>query len=451
VSELESIVERELERMVRVSAVKPNWADVEQRLARKKGPVRGRLGRSRRLAGAAIALAVGIGVVVWSPWSGQGGFQGRALAALGSGPVLHVVAQVPTGGDGAQLMDLSSGTTEQVPQPQVEMEIWYDRRHGLKHTIQRADGKTTDDILETPEGAYTSRGIVYDCAWIAAHPVEATKARVSCNANGKNGTTPRVIPRPKPSIDPALQGFLDGYQHALATGKAHRSGTGEIDGRPVVWLAFDLPGRGSERVAVDSETLRPLLVRYEPGSHSYRIEQIRTESSEEANFSKPKVTDDGSQPAKGEVIRSKSLPLTPTRMDAALPGAVWAGNPLDGLPLTSARRDELRTSFADRTLPPEPGVGLRLEYGSAAAGSWVVLMESNRPQFGYQWGARVTTPLSRLNGKLYYYPTGAAIGFTVVNGVYTTINAADHHLLIRAARSLRAASGERRVNASPGG
>jgi hypothetical protein len=66
-------------------------------------------------------------------------------------------------------------------------------------------------------------------------------------------------------------------------------------------------------------------------------------------------------------------------------------------------------------------------------------MESKRPQFGYQWGARVTLPLSRLNGKLYYYSTGAAIGFTVTNGVYTTINAANHDLLIGAARSLRAA------------
>src|SRR5262249_41024721 len=161
-----------LDRILPVSAAKPDWADVEQRFARRKAPVRGRLGRPSRLAAAAGALAVGIGVVVWSPWSSSGGFQGRALAALGSEPGLHVVAQVRPGGDVARLMDLSTGRTEQVPQPQVEMEIWYDRQHGLKHTIQRAGGKTTDDILETPEGAYTTGGIVYDCAWIAAHPVE---------------------------------------------------------------------------------------------------------------------------------------------------------------------------------------------------------------------------------------------------------------------------------------
>ena len=296
-------------------------------------------------------------------------------------------------------MDLATGTTARITQNQ-EMEIWYDHKRGLKHTIVRSDGRIVDDILETPKGSYTPGGIVYDCAWIAAHPVEATKARVSCNANGDNGTTPRVIPRPRPSIDPGLQGFLDGYQRALATGKAHMTGTGEIDGRPVVWLAFDLPPRGSEQVAVDSETMRPLLVRYDPGSYSYRIKQIGTESSKEANFRRPTIAEVANEPSAGGVTSTESVPLTPSSIGAALPGAVWAGNPLGGLPLTSARLDELRTAFADHARPPETGVGLRLEYGSGASGAYVVIMESTRPQFGYMWGARVALTPSDLSGKL---------------------------------------------------
>jgi hypothetical protein len=438
VIEVEPIIERELDRILPVSTATPDWGDVENRLARREGGERGRhLGRFSRFALAATALAVGIGVVaVVAPWSRSGGFEDRALAALGAEPVLHVGAQGPTGG-GGQLMDLSTGTTTEITQTQ-EMEIWYDRKRGLKHTILRSDGGIVDDILETPEGGYTPGGIVYDCAWIAAHPVEATKARVSCNANGDNGTTPRIIRRPKPSIDPGLQGFLDGYQQALATGKARKTGTGEIDGRPVVWLAFDLAGRGSEQVAVDSKTMRPLLVRYEPGSYSYRIEQIGTESSKEANFRKPTLADVGPQPTAGGATSSESVVLSPSAIRAALPGAVWAGSTLGGLPLTSAKRDELRTSFADQDRPPETGVGLRLEYGSGASGAYVVLMESNRPQFGYQWG-RITLTPSGLSGKLYYYSSGAAVGFTVANGIYTTINASNHDLLIRAARNLRPA------------
>jgi hypothetical protein len=437
VTELESIIERELDRILPASSVAPDWPDVEHRLAEKEGGKRRRrLRRFSRVALAATALAVGIGVAVVSPWSQSAGFEDRALAALGSESVLHVVIRAPTVG-GAQLMDLSTGTTAQITHS-VAMEIWYDHERGLKHTILRSDGREVDDVLETPEGSYTPGGIVYDCTWIAAHPVEATKARVSCNASGNNGTTPRVIPRPKPSIDPGLQGFLDGYQWALTTGKARKTGTGKVGGRPVVWLAFDLPGRGSERAAVDSETMRPLLVRYDLG-YSYRIEQIGTESSEEANFTKPTVAQVGDEPSAGEVVSSKSLPLTPSSIGAALPGAVWAGNPVAGLPLTSARRDELRTSFAHHSRPPETGVGLRLEYGSGASGAYVLLMESKGPQFGYMW-ARVPLAPSDLDGKLYYFSSGDAVGFTVANGIYITIRASNHDLLIRAARTLRPAN-----------
>jgi hypothetical protein len=436
VIDVEPIVERELDRMLPVPVASPDWADVEHRLARReRAERRRRLGRFTRFALAAAALAIGVAAAMVAPWGGSGGFTDRALAALGSEPVLHVVAhtQGPTRG---HLVDLSTGVTTPITQDQG-LEIWYEQKQGLKHTILRSDGRIVDDILETPEGGYTPGGIIYDCAWIAAHPVEATKARVSCNANGNNGTTPRVIPRPKPSINPSLQGFLDGYQRALATGKARRTGTGEIDGRPVVWLAFDLPGARSEQVAVDSETMRPLLVRDDPGRYSYRIEQIGTESSKEADFSKPTLAEVGPQPTAGGVISSESLPLTPSSIRAALPGAVWAGSPLGRLPLTSARWDELRTSFADHARPPEPGVGLRLEYGSGASGAYVLLMESNRPQFGYQWEfVRMTPTVRDLTGKLYTI-SGAAIGFTIANGLYVTINASNHELLMIAARSLQ--------------
>ena len=170
--DVEPIIERELDRIVPVSSATPDWADVEHRLARRKGAVRRRRpGRLSRFALAATALAVGIAVILVAPWGGSKGFADRALAALGSEPVLHVIAQAPTEADGAQLMDLSTGATAQITQTH-EMEIWYDRKRGLKHTILRSDGRIVDDILETPQGGYTPGGIVYDCAWIAAHPVE---------------------------------------------------------------------------------------------------------------------------------------------------------------------------------------------------------------------------------------------------------------------------------------
>ena len=115
---------------------------------------------------------------------------------------------------------------------------------GLERTVMLSDGRVLQEELQTPQGAWTGDGPVYTCAWIAAHPVEATAARVSCNASGDNGTIPRRIPEPRPSLDPALAGFVTGYREALADGTARRDGTGTVDGRAVEWLGSG-PARSS--------------------------------------------------------------------------------------------------------------------------------------------------------------------------------------------------------------
>lgn len=436
--DVEAVIEHELDQMLPIPAVTPDWGDVERRFGQRKQQARSRhLRHGGGFAVGAVVLAAAIAVAVIAPWSrsGAGGIAGRALAALGSQPVLHVVAQFPPAG-GDELVDLKTGATMPLTQTQ-EMEVWFDRARGLKHTIVRSDGRLVDDTLETPQGGYAPGGVIYDCAWIAAHPVEATKARVSCNPNGDNGTTPRQIPRPKPSIDPGLQAFLDGYQQALASGTAHKIGAGELDGRPVVWLAFDLPNGGSEQVAVDSETARPLLVRNEPGSYSYRIKQIETESAGAADFTKPTAAELPPQPSFGGVVASDPVPLVAGSLQAALPGAVWPGSSFQGQPLVRAQRDTVRTTFFKHSLPSQEGVGLRLFYRQDPHRPSLWLMESAHPQFGYMWGFVRSSPSeSELTGKLYTSPGGAAIGFTVVSGIYVTIQAQDHESLLAAARSL---------------
>ena len=142
-----------------------------------------------RLVAVAAVLAVAVAVALVSPWSGRGGLVDRALAAIGSGEVIHVVetAEVP----GASVVDLRTGAESPVERT---TEIWFDGERGLLRSAQRIGDTVTIETLETPQGAWTQAGRVYTCAWIAAHPVEATKARVSCNASGKNGTTPRQHP-----------------------------------------------------------------------------------------------------------------------------------------------------------------------------------------------------------------------------------------------------------------
>lgn len=396
--------------------------------------------RRRRIAPAlagALAVAV-VALLLVSPWEGSPSLTERARAAIGSQPVLHVVAESPAG---AQLIDLQSG--DAVPVLQQE-EIWYDAERGLRREVVRVGQTIVGETLETPQGGYTPGGIVYDCTWIAAHPVEATKAGVSCNASGDNGTTPRVIPRPTPTLDPGLAGFVDGYQQALANGSGQRGGTGQVDGQPVDWLVFRTRD-GSERVALDQATHKPVLLENDSG-WSLRITMIETIPFTASDFRRPTADGLPAQPSNGRARDAQTLPLDGTAIAAEVPAALWAGLTLAELPLVRAEELALRTSFADGT-EPETGTGLELGYGVLGANGrldrsqpYVLVYQAPSRLLAYAnaWGfVRGDTPPP---GKLYAPRMDSGVlGFTVRDGRYLTIQASTRDLLLAAARGLEPA------------
>ena len=427
----------------RATTAPPRWLPAA---ARRRTP-------PARLVAVAAALAVAAVVALAAPWDrSSGSLSDLALAAIGSQPVLHVIGEAPTG---TQLLDIQSGASQPTMR---QYEIWYDRARGLKHTITRSGAVIVDDVLETPQGGYFPGGIVYDCAWIAAHPIEATKARVSCNASGKNGTTPRVVPRPKPTLDPGVAGFLDGYQQALRNGSARADGKGQLDGHSVEWLEFKTDG-GRERVALDPATHKPLLVKDASG-WSLRITTIETIATDSANFAHPTEHELGAQPTLGEAVDSQALALDAAAIAAAVPGALWTGGTLSGLPLVAATRDDLKTSFVHNAPAPETGVGLRLEYGALAANGHLdfahpFLQISEAPSralaVGYMWALLDADPAT---GKMYFQSMGGgrayglhgkllppspriALGFTISNSRYITIQASTPELLLKAAQTLQ--------------
>jgi hypothetical protein len=371
--------------------------------------------------------------------------------------VLHVIAESPAG---ARLIDLQSGDAAPVLQQQ---EIWYDAERGLRREVVRVGQTIVGETLETPQGGYTPGGIVYDCTWIAAHPVEATKAGVSCNASGDNGTTPRVVPRPKPTLEPGLAGFVDGYRQALANGSGRRAGTGLVDSQPVDWLVFKTRD-GSERVALDQDTHKPVLLENDSG-WSLRILTIETIPFAASDFRRPASDDLSAQPSNGRARDAQTLPLDGTAIAAEVPAALWAGLTIAGLPLVKAEEQALRTSFADGT-EPETGTGLELEYGVLGANGrldwsqphvWIQQAPSRVLGFAYAWGfVRGDAPPP---GKVYAQILGGGqpaygadgmrlppspphfLGFTVGNGSYVKIEASSRDLLLAAARSLEPAAG----------
>jgi hypothetical protein len=426
--------------------------------ATQEAPARGRA-RAALLRFAAVAAIVAFAAVLAlvSPWESKGsGFVARALAALGDGQVIHVVSVSEV--SDRMVLDLKTGTETPV---QARTEIWFDERRGLQRTSFRIGGAAPLEELQTPAGAWTGQGRVYTCAWIASHPLAAIKARVSCDTGGDGRSTLRHVPELRPALDPALAGFVGGYQAALADGSAVRDGSGVVGGRAVEWLRFerDNPGpRGEpvekrvERVAVDSQTLKPVLIETivdgRPAG-SVRIASIETLAPSGVDFARPTPTPPAKAPLAASVTSQKAVALHVAA--AALAGRLLTtGRTLDGLPRTSAKLLQIVTGYgADSGVPPTHSHGVEVLYGGplswSSGADYVVLKESLRPEMLYGFsGLSVEVPAPgslavssfEVNGTAG--PTGDTIwrGRLQHDGVYVAIEATSKTLLVDAARAL---------------
>ncbi len=391
-------------------------AGAERRLARAP---------RRRLVAAAVLVAAVAVVVLVAPWRrSHGTLADLALAAIGSGPVVHVVSETPTGGG---LADLKNGTVRPLVQRD---EVWYDGSRGLRRDLATVESKIVDDELETPQGGFVPGGRVYDCTWIAAHPVAATRAHVSCNASGENGTKPHVVPRPKPTLDPGLAGFADGYRKALASGEAREAGSGTVDGRKVDWLVFPTSDNGTERVALDHVSHKPILLEYR--TSTTRIVDIGTIAYDASDFPRPRANEVPPPAAGGRSEDISTIALAGPAIAAALPGAVWAGPRIAGRPLVQATKQTLTArSFK---APTRTGAGLELTYGSVDGQDHLDL---SQPYVEIQEAASrsllllggFVRPGMPPAGKLYLDPVPGArltrdtlsLGAMVSGGVYVTI------------------------------
>jgi hypothetical protein len=411
-----------------------------------------------RAATAAAVVVIAVAVALVSPWQGHSaGFVARALAALGDGQVIHVVSVFDVSGE--SVVDLQSGSEQPV---QLRTEVWFDGTRGLARTVTSFNGRVADEELQTPQGAWTASGPVYTCAWIAAHPLQATKARVSCNASGNNGTTPRHVPEPRPVLDPALAGFVGGYKDALASGSATRDGSGVVHGRAVEWLKFerqDSPPGGQpaqttvERVAVDAQTLKPVFVQTliagKPAGQS-EITTIETLAAQGVDFSKPKLLPPGQSPVATSVTGERTV--TQAAAASALNGRLLlTGGSLDGLPLGRPTLQQIVTGYgADSGVPHRHSRGVEVVYGGptdwTSPADYVVLKESLRPEMLYRFDALSEAPREGtvLVSMIESSQVGVAhptiwTGQLVKSGVYVTVEATSKALLVDAARGLAVA------------
>jgi hypothetical protein len=392
-----------------------------------------------------LGLATGVvglaALFVVAPWKGaeRVGILDRALAAVGDQPVLHILLEHSARGD--EVVDLESG------RPVVRKlttEVWFDDSRGLKKTISRIDGAPLDEMLETPQGGFTEGGVIYTCAWIAEHPVEAAKARVSCPGGSDSR---RASGAQRVSLDPALASFVDHYRAALASGEARRIRDGQVDGHAVTWIAFRIkePGRSAstptfERVAIDKDTYKPLLISTD--SESVRVRDIETVPFDERLFSRPRRVE---RPSVGNVVAESDLKIGAA--GTTLPGgnALWLGEEWQGLHLASVKRQELSTGYGPfSTREPSRAVGVELEYSQgvlpAAAGSHaaVIVREATSCPFAYAWSCGAGDP------KEGTIELGEGRSLLRIGGLFVTIwdfRAARQPSTLQLARSLQPVPG----------
>jgi hypothetical protein len=121
--------------------------------------------RRRALSRSAVLVAVGaaalVAALLWPSGGGRNPILDRALAAIGNGPVLHLVSRAPTG---QELVNLKTGRTTL---PTFEFESWSDRSLRRFHFLIRENGRVVAELLypqdrtrdmhvDAPDAAYAA-------------------------------------------------------------------------------------------------------------------------------------------------------------------------------------------------------------------------------------------------------------------------------------------------------
>jgi hypothetical protein len=392
------------ERIDRLVPELHDQGDWERVLAEAERPRPRRLRRAAPVVAAAATAAVL--VLAW-PFASErpAGVLDRALAAVGEGPVLHVVYR---GESGPTLVDLASGEVTPVV---AETELWFDPERGVR-LISRLGSSTLEDRV-------------------------LSSALVS-----------------KPQEREYLL-LADGYSSSLERGDARVIGDGRVAGRPVVWIRLkgewvrQVPGDGREHffaqeVAVDRDTYDPVYARFtrdgraEPGT-GRAILTLERMPFDSADFDAALEPDLSKSFSGGGTEFGERL-LEPEGFAAAVGGpAFWLGSTYDGEPLADAREYvELPSGKREETR------GLYLFYGrlevkdgipQRALGTPKVVLEEFRKTPSLWHGQDV--PAAR-EGSVLVSRNGS--GLVLRQGTHISVQAPTVRDVLAAAVALRPAS-----------
>lgn len=272
-----------------------------------------------RLAVVAAAAAAGIVAFLAAP-QGQPAIIGRALAAIGDGPIMHVVTEF---GSGAVYVDLKTGQrTVQV----LREELWADQQLHHVHLVLSLNGRVIGDLLY-PQDAQT----------------------------GASAGSP----------DPAFLALWTGYRAALQNGTATLAGRGTVAGHHVYWLRFKATSQdqATMEVAVDAHSYKPIL--YRTSANGIHIDQ-RILVAKAIPYSSTDFKRQGPSLLGSNTSSSgfSTGPINPSAPPTTVVHAPWltAGTTVAGLKLRSA------TTLTVTTSKHKSIQGLELVYGQLENG-----------------------------------------------------------------------------------
>ncbi len=343
----------------------------------------------------AAAAALFLLMLLLVPFRGEEpGLLEQALAAVGTRPVVHLVARTDSRED--SLVDLRTGRTTPTT---VELEIWHDRRRGLQKAITRRNGTVVAEVV----------------------------------GSMRNGTLPA-----------AVRLFVSGYRAALAEGTARPAGEGTIDGRPVVFVEVPEPGGGWVEVALDSEDYVPIRFRLRDDAEvggigpSWRVGAVETRQPGEVDFSGG--TPAARAPSAGAITSSRAV--SRAELAQLAPFAVWPGRRIADLVLETISLQGLRRNYPDGR--SDTGSGVELRYGGPNNRQLQINVAA-RPEPAYRYAeGRLTfnfNPIPPANVIDLVQQAGAAgtswLGQMRLGDAYVTIEGDSRELVLAAARALQ--------------
>lgn len=405
-SELHQSIRHALDGLVDERAEQGNWTRILADADRGS-----RRAWVMRVAVVVAASAVVVAAALVSPFEDEQqptifrtGVLGKALAAIGDGPVIHLVTRGDWGGT---LVDLSTGELTPV---HAETEVWYDPDRGA-HRLSRFGDTVVFDTVSRPGEVSSQEGANY----IA---------------------------------------LANRYRDELKSGKAKVVARGRVGDRAVLWIRVRsqwLPdvadGRShvlTEEVAVDRETYEPLYMRSTrdgrpPPGAGQLILKLETLPSGEGDF----TADEALTPMSGAFGFGLTRGLTRDALARALDGkAVWLGDRYDGKPLVESRVLEFRTR-ENQDDEWEIVEGVSLFYGSLAPRRGGIRLRDNAKPFVQVLQAAELSPAWRGSQFVGDIPQGAVLidpthsGFLRREGVYVSVSSKRVRDVLAAAAALR--------------